>query len=236
MANLTLVIGNKNYSSWSLRPWLALRVAGIPFEEVRIPLYLDGSRERILAYSPAGKVPVLVTPEGPVWESLAICEWAAEQFPDRGLWPRAAAARAHARAAGAEMHAGFSHLRRELPMNLRGHYPGQGMTLEVARDVARIEALWSEARSRFGAGGPFLYGAFSIADAFYAPVATRFLTYGVALGAEAQRYVAALRALPALAEWYRDAERETEVIPHCEPYQARSQPAGSQAAGAQVAR
>ena len=227
---LTLVIGNKNYSSWSLRPWLALRVSGIAFDEVRIPLYLPESKARILAYSPAGKVPVLVTPDGPVWESLAICEWAAEQFPDRGLWPRDPAARAHARAACAEMHAGFTDLRREMPMNLRRSFPGRGMTPDVARDIARIEALWGEARSRYGAGGPFLYGGFSIADAFYAPVATRFLTYGVALGAEAQRYVASLRALPALAGWYGDAGSETEVIPHCEPYQARPHPAGSQAA------
>ncbi|MCK9193169.1 MAG: glutathione S-transferase family protein, partial [Nevskia sp.] len=178
---MKLVIGNKNYSSWSLRPWLALKVAEIPFEEILIPLYQADSKARQLAFSPAGKVPILVDGAVTIWDSLAILEYVAEQYPDRGLWPRAIAARAHARSVSAEMHAGFAALRTAMPMNCRATLAGKGHTPEALADIARIAAIWGDCRARYGNDGPFLFGAFSNADAFYAPVVTRFLTYGVAL-------------------------------------------------------
>ena len=210
MAQYTLVIGNKNYSSWSLRPWLAMKVAGIPFDEVRIPLYVDGYLAKIRNYSPAGKLPVLVAGSVTVWESLAILEYLAECHPDRKLWPADAAARGHARAVSTEMHAGFSALRGGMTMNVRSSYPGIGMTPEVKIDIARIDTIWSECLQKYG--GPFLFGGFSIADAMYAPVATRFKTYAVTLSGPAARYAGELLALPAMQEWYAAARAETEVI------------------------
>jgi glutathione S-transferase len=207
---LTLVIGNKNYSSWSLRPWLAMKQAGIPFVEQRIALYQPDSRRRVLEHSPSGKVPVLEDGATRVWDSLAILEYLAEKFPDRGLWPRSAAARASARSISAEMHSGFAALRARMPMNLRNSYPGQGLTPEVEADIARIVSLWTECRAT--ASGPFLFGDFCIADAMFAPVATRFVTYGVKLPPACQRYVETLIALPALQLWYADARAEREVL------------------------
>jgi glutathione S-transferase len=210
----TLVIGNKNYSSWSLRPWLALRVAGIPFDEVRIPLYVPGSKEQILRHSPAGKVPVLVTPDVTVWESLAILEFLAEQHPDAKLWPADATQRARARAVSTEMHGGFAALRSNLGMNLRKTFPDHPTTPEVLADIARVQALWNGCLER--SGGPFLFGTFTNADAMFAPVVTRFLTYSVKTDAASTRYMSAVRALPAMDEWYAAGRQETEVLPQFE--------------------
>jgi len=209
-SDLVLVIGNKNYSSWSLRPWLALKQAGIAFVEHRIALYRPESRRRVLEHSPSGKVPVLKDGATTVWDSLAILEHLAERFPDRELWPRDAASRARARSISAEMHSGFVALRTRMPMNLRNSYPGRGLTPEVEADIARIVALWTECRA--AASGPFLLGEFCIADAMFAPVATRFVTYDVKLPAVCRRYVDAVIALPAMQAWYADARAEREAV------------------------
>lgn len=212
MARPVLVVGNKNYSSWSLRPWLALRMAGVDFEEVRIPLYAPASRAEILRWSPAGKVPVLRHGDVTVWESLAICEYAAEVLaPDAGLWPAERVARAHARTITAEMHAGFGALREAMPMNLRARVR-LPLAPAVRADVERVLALWNDCRERFGAGGPFLLGAFTIADAMYAPVVTRFHSYGVALPPASQAYADAVRALAPMREWAEAGVAETERI------------------------
>jgi len=214
MARYMLVIGNKAYSSWSLRPWLVLRQAAIAFDEVRIPLYQDGHEAKIARYTPAGRVPVLIDGDTTVWESLAICEYVADKHPDKKLWPADGAARAHARAISAEMHAGFAALRGNMSMNVRRSFPGCGMTPDVKTDIERIEAMWIDCLKRFR--GPFLCGAFSIADAMYAPVATRFRTYGVTLSGAAQPYAEMLLALPAMQEWYAAARTEAEVLPQYE--------------------
>jgi glutathione S-transferase len=213
MARPTLVIGNKNYSSWSLRPWLALRMAGIEFDEILIPLYESGSSPEILRYSPAGKVPILRHGDLTVWESLAICEYAAELAPHAGLWPRESSARAHARAISAEMHAGFAALRAALPMNLRAVGVRIPIGPVVRADIDRIVAIFEDCRSRLGAGGPFLFGGFTNADAMFAPVVTRFHSYGVALPSASQAYADAIRALPAMQEWASAGVAETHRIP-----------------------
>jgi glutathione S-transferase len=214
---LQLVIGNKNYSSWSFRPWLAMKVARIPFEETVIPLDTPDFKSRITALSGAGKVPVLIDGDTCVWESLAILEHLAEKFPEAGLWPQDAQARAHARAISAEMHAGFQPLRRQLPMNMRRPVKPQRLEADAETDVQRIEAIWSHCRARFGqGGGPFLHGAFGAADAMYAPVVSRFHTYGVGVGAVAREYMRAITALPAWSEWREAARREPGVLPHDE--------------------
>lgn len=210
MAAPVLVVGNKNYSSWSLRAWLAMKVLGLPFREVRIPLYGPESKRALLEYSPAGKVPCLVDGEVHVWDSLAILEYLAERHP--ALWPADAALRARARSISAEMHSGFPNLRQHMCMNIRKRHPGKGRTPEVLAEIARIVALWSEAR------GPFLFGAFGAADAMYAPVVLRFRTYAVELPPVCRAYADAVLALPALQEWMRDAERETESLPQFELY------------------
>ena len=212
MAAFTLVIGNKNYSSWSLRPWLAMRQAGIAFDEVVIPLYRPESKAALLAQSPAGKVPVLRHGDRVVWDSLAIMEYLAEALPGAGLWPDDPAARALARCVSAEMHAGFQALRGGMPMSLREHLPGQGRSDAVAADIARVTAIWRECRERFGEPGPFLFGRFSIADAMYAPVATRFRTYAVELDPVCRKYADAILALPSFLEWQAAAEEEPWVI------------------------
>lgn len=214
MAAYTLVIGNKAYSSWSLRPWLVLMHTGIAFDEVRIPLYQGDYKARIARYSAAGKVPVLVDAGNTIWDSLAICEYLAEHHPEQQLWPANTAARAHARAISAEMHSGFPALRGGMCMNVRRSFPGVGMTPDVRADIARIESIWGECMQRYG--GPFLCGDFSIADAMYAPVATRFETYVVALSASARQYADTLLALPAMREWYASARAESEVLPQYE--------------------
>jgi glutathione S-transferase len=212
MADLTLVIGNKNYSSWSLRAWLFLRHTGATFREIRIGLDEPDTRERIAQYSPAGRVPVLIDGELTVWDSLAICEYLHEKFPAAGGWPAAAAARAQARAVSAEMHSGFQALRNEMPMNIRARRRVSASAAATA-DIARVVASWESCRERHGAGGPFLFGRFSIADAMYAPVVFRFRTYGVPLGGAAAAYAEALLADAAVREWTAAALAETEVVP-----------------------
>jgi glutathione S-transferase len=215
---LTLVIGNKNYSSWSLRPWLVLKQADIPFREVSISLYTETSGAEINKYSPSGKVPVLIDGKITVWESLAIGEYLADKFLHKQLWPADPAVRAVARSAATEMHAGFSALRSHMSMNCRRHLPGKGRTPEVLQDIARITTLWKDCRTRFGEGGGFLFGKFSIADAMYAPVALRFVTYAVELDPVSTAYVQTITALPAIRQWVADARAGTEVIPQFEPY------------------
>ena len=209
---LHLTIGNKNYSSWSLRPWIALKVAGIPFEETVIPIYYPGSREKFLALSPGGKVPILQDGAVTVWESLAILEYAAEKFPDAALWPHDAAARARARAIASEMHAGFVPLRRQCPMNMWRPVKKLALSAETAANVARIDAMWSDCRARIGHGGPFLFGRFGAADAMYAPVVSRFHTYGIEVGAASAAYMQSMMALPAWQEWYAAALKEEWLL------------------------
>jgi glutathione S-transferase len=213
---LTLVIGNKNYSSWSLRPWIAMKMAGIPFAERVIPLYEADSPQKILKLSPAGKVPILVDGNVHVWESLAIIEYLADKFPNAGLWPADTKARAHARTIAAEMHAGFSALRRHCPMNMRRAVKPRALTPEVEENVKRIEEMWNDSRSRFGRGGPFLCGAFGAVDAMYAPVVSRFHTYGIEVGALARTYMDAVMALSVWGEWAAAARDEPWVLTHCE--------------------
>jgi glutathione S-transferase len=214
---LTLILGNKNYSSWSLRPWIAMKVAGLSFDEKVIPLYEPGSREAILKYSPAGKVPVLIDGDERIWESLAILEHLAERFPAAGLWPKEARARSLARVVASEMHAGFAALRRHCPMNMWLPPKTRPVPDEVKADVARIEALWDECRGRFGRGGPFLFGAFGAADAMYAPVVARFHSYGIPVGPGARAYMDAVMALRAWKEWCAAALEEPWVMRHNEP-------------------
>jgi glutathione S-transferase len=210
--SLHLLIGNKNYSSWSFRPWLAMKVAGIAFEETVISLEAQDFKARVTAESGAGKVPVLIDGDICVWESLAILEYLAEKVPGAGLWPSQSAAKAHARAVACEMHGGFLPLRRHLPMNVRRPVKLRALDHDAAVDVARIDAIWSECRAKFGAGGPFLYGAFGAADAMYAPVVWRFHTYAVDVSAVARDYLRAMMALPAFGEWRDAARREPWVL------------------------
>jgi glutathione S-transferase len=211
---LKLVIGNKNYSSWSMRPWLAMRAAGIPFEEIFIPLYTDNKadKDRILGFSRAGKVPALVDDDVTVWDSLSIIEYLAERFPDAKLWPQDRAARAHARSISAEMHSGFLPLRNECGMNL--HRPVGAVTLsaDAQANVARVQEIWTECRDRYGKSGPYLFGAFTAADAMYAPVVHRFRTYAIGVSPQVRAYMDAMMAQPAFAEWTRAGLAETLVI------------------------
>ncbi len=206
---MILVIGNYNYSSWSLRAWIALKAFGFDFDTVRIPLYGPGARQEILKHSPAGKVPVLKDGGTVVWDSLAILEYLAEKKPK--VWPAAAADRARARSIAAEMHSGFANLRTHMSMNVRRRYPDRGRTPEVLTEIRRIDEIWSQAK------GPFLFGPFSAADAMYAPVVLRFRTYGVEVSNRA--YAEAVLALPAMQEWIAAAERETESIPQFDMYE-----------------
>ena len=211
--SLKLILGNKNYSSWSLRPWIAMRHAGIAFDEEVIPLYEPGSAEKILKYSPTRKVPVLLDGDMIVWETLAILEHISERFPKAQLWPSDVKARAHARALSSEMHAGFAPLRKHCPMNMRRVGRKRELTAEVAADVRRIEAIWTDCRARFGAGGPFLFGSFGAADAMYAPVVSRFASYAIGVGAAAEAYMAAVRNLPAYKEWREAGVAEAWIMP-----------------------
>ena len=212
---MKLVIGDKNYSSWSMRPWLLLTHFGIPFDEVPIELDEPGTKAAILAHSASGKVPCLVTDDGfAVWDSLAIAETLAERFPGHALWPRDANARARARSVSAEMHSGFAALRGAMPMAIRTSKPGAGATRDARADVARIDEIWRDCLA--ASGGPFLFGAFTIADAMYAPVVMRVNSYAPALSGEAAAYAARVTALPAVAAWIDAARRETHVVPHDE--------------------
>jgi glutathione S-transferase len=210
-SQLTLVVGTKNYSSWSLRPYLALAHTGQPFQEVVIQLGEPDTSARILQHSPSGRVPLLKHGELSIWDSLAICEYLAETFPEARLWPQDKTARAVARSVTAEMHSSFAALRQNMSMNLRARKPGQGRAPGVAEDIARITSIWNDCRARFGQGGPFLFGAFSIADAFYAPVVTRFVTYDVALDAVCAAYRDAVLALPSFQRWAEAAKHEKPV-------------------------
>ncbi|MBM3393847.1 MAG: glutathione S-transferase family protein [Betaproteobacteria bacterium] len=218
MPRLRLVIANKNYSSWSMRPWVLLTQAGIPFKEVQLKFNDDVSVRGIEGLSPTGKVPVLWVDNEPVWDSLAIMETAAELFPNKSLWPQSPQARAHARSICAEMHSSFGNLRSKMVMNIRSSHPGKGRTPEVEKDIARIVQIWEGCRARFGTGGDLLFGGFSIADAMYAPVATRFKTYAVTLPPVAQGYADALLNLPAVQRWCEGGRAETEFVPADEPY------------------
>jgi glutathione S-transferase len=210
--SLQLIIGNKNYSSWSFRPWIAMKVAGIPFDEDVISLDADDFKARVTRISGTGKVPALADGQAQVWESLAILEYLAEKFPNARLWPADPAARAHARAIAAEMHAGFVPLRRLLPMNMWRPVQKRDLTPEVQSNVRRIEAMWTDCRTRYGASGPFLFGAFGAADAMYAPVVSRFHTYAVEVNAVARAYMDAAMALPAWGEWRAAALKEPWVL------------------------
>jgi glutathione S-transferase len=218
---MILVIGNKNYSSWSMRPWILLRQAGIAFEEVQLKFADDNRVEGIEKYSPARKVPVLIIDGEPVWDTLAICETVAEMFPEKKLWPDDAVARRVARSISAEMHSSFQGVRSAMPMNIRSRHPGKGMNENSQKDIARIVEIWTACRKRFGSSGPLLFGRFSVADAFYAPVVTRFETYAVALPPEAQAYAKAVLQLSAMKEWIAAARLETEFVPADEPYATR---------------
>jgi glutathione S-transferase len=211
---LKLVIGNKNYSSWSMRPWLALRANHIAFEEIFIPLYtnVQADKEKILSFSHSGKVPALIDGDVTVWDSLAIIEYLAEKFPETRLWPEDRAARAHARSISAEMHSGFMPLRNECGMNLHRPIRAVALSDDARANVARIQDIWAECHRRYCRQGPFLFGAFSGADAMYGPVVHRFRTYAIPIRPEAQPYVDAMLSLPAFQEWTRDGLAETLLI------------------------
>jgi len=211
----SLVIGDKNLSSWSLRPWLALKQAGIPFAEECIRLRQPNSKAEILRHCPSGKVPALKTRTGVVWDSLAILDTLAERHPEHGLWPTDEEARAAARSISAEMHSGFATLRNDMPMDLLSTLPAPPLSAALEADIRRIVAIWKDTRKRFGQGGPFLFGAFSNADAMFAPVATRFRTYGVDLirfgdDGSGAAYAETMLALPAMAEWTAGAQEKAE--------------------------
>ena len=221
---LQLVIGNKNYSSWSMRPWVLMRQSQIPFEEVQLKFDETGGGLRVAGierYSAAGKVPVLLVDGEPVWDTLAICETVAELYPAKQLWPQNAKARRVARSVCAEMHSSFQGLRGAMPMNIRGRYPGKGLNEKSSKDIQRVVAIWSDCRARFGKAGTLLFGAFTIADAFYAPVVMRFQTYAVELPPVARAYCEAVQALPGVREWCDAARREAEFVAEDEPYAQR---------------
>jgi glutathione S-transferase len=215
---LKLVIGNKNYSSWSMRPWLAMRASHIDFEEIFVPLYTDdkADKDRIVSFSRAGKVPVLIDGDVTIWDSLAIIEYLAERFPDAKLWPEDRAARAYARSISAEMHSGFVPLRSECPMNLHRPIGAVRLSADAEANVARIQNIWIECRERYGKSGPFLFGAFTAADAMFAPVVHRFRTFAIKLEGQAQAYMKTMVALPAFAEWTQAGLAETFIIERVE--------------------
>ncbi len=210
MSNATLIIGNKNYSSWSLRGWLAVKTSGLEFEEKLVPLFEDDHAKTMASETPAGKVPVLIHDGNWVWESLAIAEYVAELKPAAKMWPEDAALRAEARSISCEMLSGFTGLRSQYHMNCRKIFPGIEATEACANDIARIQAIWRDCLAK--SSGPFLFGAFSIADIMYAPVVSRFKTYQVPVEGAIQAYMETILALPALQEWYAAAEAETWVI------------------------
>ena len=218
MPQLALVIGNKNYSSWSMRPWVLMREAGIAFEEIQLWFDDRARAQGVERYSPTGLVPVLLVDGTPVWDTLAICETVAELYPGRALWPDDPHARRIARSICAEMHAGFRDLRGAMPVNIRARHPGKGMSPAVRRDIDRIVAIWQMCRARFGASGPMLFGSFGIADAYFAPVVMRFLTYAVSLPPAADAYAGAVRELASMREWNAAACLETAFVAADEPY------------------
>ena len=218
MARLKLVIANKNYSSWSMRAWVLLRQVEIDFEEVQLGFNPDVSVVGIERYSVAGKVPVLVVDGEPVWDSLAICETVAELFPEKRIWPSGKRARQVSRSVCAEMHSSFQAMRNSMPMNVRGKYAGKGMNPDTRRDIDRVVSIWEDCRRNFGGDGDLLFGDFSAADAYFAPVAMRFATYAVELPPVAQAYAESLRALRSVREWTDAAKIETAFVAADEPY------------------
>jgi glutathione S-transferase len=216
MDKLHLIIGNRNYSSWSLRPWLAMTMAGLDFDETLIQLDTPDTKKRIAEHTGAGRVPILRHGNVTIWETLAILEYLAETFHDKSFWPAAKAARAMARAVSNEMHAGFSSLRNACPMNLRRPKKPIMLNDAIRTDVARIEDIWRDCRQAYGKGGEFLFGNFSIADAMFAPVVTRFETYAIAVSADTRAYMDTLLATPAFLEWKAAALKETWILPHDE--------------------
>ena len=212
MEKFTLVIGNKNYSSWSLRPWVLMKYFRIPFSEIQVILGRPDSKSKILQYSPSGKVPVLLHEKVTVFESIAICEYLAENFPQRNLWPAHREARATARSVAAEMHAGFIHLRKACPMNIKARKPLEKRTPDIEKDIERIKMIWQECRGQHKKQGEFLFGAFSIADCMFAPVHFRFQTYGIALDGLAQEYHKTMLNLSVIQEWVEAAIKEPYVI------------------------
>jgi glutathione S-transferase len=214
---LHLTIGNKNYSSWSMRPWIAMKVAGIAFDETVISLNDPNFKSHLLRLSPVGKVPVLIDGDVRVWESLAILEYLADQFPAAKLWPSEPKARAHARAVANEMHAGFLPLRRHCPMNFWRPAQKRELTADVVANVRRVDEMWSDCRAKYGGGGPFLFGSFTAADAMYAPIVSRFSTYAIDVSPAAQKYMDTMMALPAWSEWRAAALKEPWVLAEDEP-------------------
>ncbi len=206
--SLTLIIGTKTWSSWSLRPWVALKEAKLPFKEIVIHLRQADTKARILEYSPAGKVPILIDGRDMVWDSLAILDYLATRFPEAKMWPVELPALAFARSAAAEMHSGFQDLRRELPMDIGADMATPELSPGAVADVERVQAIWRDARGRFGGSGHFLFGRFSNADAMYAPVVTRFRTYNIPVDPVSAAYMRAVLSLPSMTEWYRDAAEE----------------------------
>jgi glutathione S-transferase len=218
MADFTIYLGNKNYSSWSLRPWLVLKATGLDFDEVMIPLDQPGTKAEILRYSPSGRVPVLHHGDRVIWDGLAIAEYLAELAPERLLWPADPVARALARSISAEMHAGFAALRNHCPMNIRSSFPNRGVTPEVQADINRIGTIWRDCRRRFGEAsvGPFLFGGFTIADAMFAPIVSRFRTYKIDLDETCQAYADAVWSLPSFLEWQAAAGNEPMIVDDAE--------------------
>jgi glutathione S-transferase len=216
MAEFTLVVGNKNYSSWSMRGGLMVRIAGIECDEIVIPLELPETAAAIRKHSPSGRVPVLLHRGLAIWESLAIAEYLNDLKPEAGFWPAAVAARAHARSISTEMHAGFTELRTHMPMNIRASYPGKGMAPGVRTDIERVTSIWRDCRKRFAGAAAkddgFLFGSFGAADAMYAPVVMRFRTFGVPLDADSEAYATAVMAHPAVKEWIDAAKNEPWLI------------------------
>ena len=224
--SLTLVIGNKNYSSWSMRPWVLLKQFGLPFEEIMLKFESREWSDQIARVAPSRKVPTLwdgqvgTSESIVVWDTIAIIEYIAERFPQLDIWPKNIAARAMARAVAAEMHAGFQALRSSMPMNIRSQHPGKGMKPGVAEDIARIEAIWRAAREQFGGrtNAPFLFGAFCAADAMFAPVVMRFATYAPSISVASAQYCEAMKAAAGVAAWNAEALAETEFVGFDEPY------------------
>jgi len=216
MAKLHLVIANKNYSSWSLRPWLAMTMAGLPFDETIIPLDMPSTKKQIAEHSGAGRLPVLHHGKITIWETLAILEYLAETFPEKNLWPKSKSARARARAISNEMHAGFTGLRNSCPMNLRRTPKPIKLNEETNAEIIRIEEIWRECRNTFGKGGKFLFGKFCIADAMFAPVVTRFDNYAISVGRDTRAYMDVVMATKAFQKWKSAALEESWITPHYE--------------------
>ena len=216
-SGLQLVIGNKNYSSWSMRPWVAMTAFNIPFEEITIALDKPDTSTHIAKYSSAGRVPVLIAGNTAIWDSLAICEYLAEQFPEKNMWPQHVVTRALARSICAEMHSGFGGLRSAMWMNIRARFPGKGRSAEAQADIGRISEIWETCLTESGPT-QFLFGEFSIADAYYAPVVMRFRTYSVSLAPALQAYAERVAAHPPVAQWMRAAIAETDQLPKYDVY------------------